>query len=438
MAKYVIEGGVPLHGRVKIPGAKNAGFKMMIASLLSDDLSTLTNIPYIRDVISISKIIESLGAKVERSEDTVQVSGGIKNWEVPEELGLKSRASFMYLPILLARFKKGKVPLPVGDQIGERPISWFLEGLQKMGAEVVLEEKLIEVSAPSGLSGVNFTFPKNSHTGTEGLIMAACLAKGNTRIENAATEPEVDDLIAFLNKMGAKIKRVENKIIEINGIESLKGATHSVMPDRNEAVTFGCMALGTRGEVEIEGVRVADIGSFLKETSEARGVFENTEGLLTISYQEDLKPTFIKTTPHPGFMTDWQSIWCALMTQALGESIIHETIFENRFSYAPYLQKMGAKIELFEPKVENPDEFYNFEWNEESKRYPHAVKVLGPTKLAPTKLEVADIRAGATLVFAALMAEGKSEIEGVEHIERGYEDLDGRLENLGAKITKVD
>ncbi len=437
MAKYIIEGGVPLRGKVKIPGAKNAGFKLMIASLLSEDPSTLTNVPYIRDVVAVSKIIKSLGAKVEISDDTVQISGGIKNWEVPEELGLKSRASFMYLPTLLNRFGKGKVPLPVGDKIGDRPINWFCEGLEKMGCAINKQSDSLEVTTKNGLVGANYKFPKNSHTGTEGLIMAAVLATGKTKLENAAAEPEVDDLISFLSKMGAEIKRTDNRIVEIEGVSSLKGASHEVMPDRNEVVTFGCMALGTKGEIEIENVCDDHVTVFISKVKSAGGGLEKGSNRLRIFYKGELTPTFVQTGPHPSFMTDWQSQWVALMTQASGVSVVYETIFENRFGYVQALQKMSARVELFKTMVENPSQFYNFEWTKKAKELPHAANIFGPTKLKSGKLEVSDIRSGATMVLAALMAQGKSEIYGIEHIERGYEDLEGRLQKLGAKIKKV-
>ena len=429
---------MPLKGSVKIPGAKNAGFKLMIASLLSDQMSTLSNVPYIRDVVAVKKIIESLGSKVEFSDDTLQICCKLSSWKVPEELGVKSRASFMYLPVLLHRFKKGKVYLPVGDRIGARPIDRFLEGLEKMGAKIKMGDGEVEASSPNGLTGCDYRFEKNSHTGTEALLMAACLAKGKTRLENAAAEPEVSELISFLNKMGAKIKRIKPREIEITGVASLKGTIYKVMPDRNEAVTFSCMALGTRGEIEIENVKVEDIGAFVKQVRSADGGIKPNNNKLRVFYKSTLKSTNIKTAPHPGFMTDWQSQWMALMTQAAGESIIHETIFENRFGSVPYLADMGAEIELFSPGVKNPKETYDFEWNEETAGLQHAAKVFGPRQLRGSKLAVSDIRAGATLVFAALMAEGKSEIEGIEHIERGYENLEERLEALGAKIMKVE
>lgn len=438
MAKYIIEGGVPLRGTVQIPGAKNAGFKLMIASLLSDDISTISNIPYIRDVIAVKKIIEALGAKVEFSDDTMQISGGINSFEVPEELGIRSRASFMYLPVLLHRFKKGKVNLPVGDKLGERPINWFLEGLQKMGATVSMHDGLIEAQAPVGLSGAEYEFPKNTHTGTEGLIMAAVLASGKTLVKNAATEPEVDDLISFLGKMGAKVKRVKPREIEVQGVPSLKGAVHKVMPDRNEVVTFGCMALGTQGEIEINDLNASHVRSFIKKIKEAGGNIDEQNNKLTVRYDKNLSGTDVTTQAYPGFMTDWQSLWAALMTQTDGQSVVHETVFESRFGYVPSLEKMGAEIELFKPSVADPEKSYNFEWNEETAALPHAAKIFGPRKLHGSNLEVTDIRSGATLVFAALMAEGKSEISGVEHIERGYEDLEGRLERLGAKIMRKE
>ena len=302
MAKYIIEGGVPLKGKVEISGAKNAGFKLMIASLLSDKPSTLTNIPYIRDVVSITKIITSMGAKVEVFDDTVKISNGPSSWEVPEEIGLKSRASFMYLPILLHRFKKGKVYLPVGDRLGDRPINWFLEGLEKMGAVVSKENRAIEVLVSKRLNGINYSFPKNTHTGTEGMILAGVLAEGNTILENAAAEPEIDDLISFLRGMGAKIERTEGRKIEIEGVSSLKGATHKIMPDRNEVVTFGCYALGTKGDIEIEGVRISDLRSFLEQIKVTGGVFETAQDSLSVSYESELKPTFVETSPHPGFI----------------------------------------------------------------------------------------------------------------------------------------
>lgn len=438
MAKYIIEGGTPLRGSVKIPGAKNAGFKLMIASLLSDEMSTIYNVPYIRDVIAVKKIIEALGAKVEFSDDTIQISGKLNDFEVPEELGLKSRASFMYLPILLHRFKKGKVSVPTGDKIGDRPINWFLEGLGQMGVRLSMKDGVIEAQTPVGLTGVEYEFPKNSHTGTEALILAAVLAKGKTEIKNAATEPEVDDLILFLNKMGAKIKRISTREIEINGVTHLRGAIHKVMPDRNEAVTFSCMALGTGGEIEIEGVNHEHVRSFIKKVKEAGGAIQEGKNKLVVKFKDQLKATNITTQSYPGFMTDWQSLWTALMTQAKGASIVHETIFESRFVYVSYLSKMGAEIELFSPGIKNPDKAYNFDWDENTTSLPHAAKVFGPKQLHGSSLEVTDIRAGATLVFAALMAEGKSEIAGIEHIERGYEDLEGRLERLGAKISRVE
>ncbi|MCH7541319.1 UDP-N-acetylglucosamine 1-carboxyvinyltransferase [Patescibacteria group bacterium] len=438
MAKYIIEGGMPLRGSVKVTGAKNAGFKLMIASLLSDETSTLSSVPFVRDVIAVKKIIEALGAKIDFSEDTMQIKGRIAEFTVPEELGIKSRASFMYLPVLLHRFKKGKVTYPVGDKIGERPINWFLEGLAKMGVSINKQNSIIEAQSPRGLVGCEYEFPKNSHTGTEALIMAAVFASGETKIKNAAAEPEVDDLILFLNRMGAGIERIKPREIKIKGVSSLHGATHKVMPDRNEVVTFGCIALGTGGEIEIENANTNHVNYFLRKVKEAGGNVGKKDNKLTISYQGPLKSTNITTAPFPGFLTDWQSLWVALMTQAEGSSIIHETIFENRFDYVPFLTKMGAEIELYRPSVNNPDKTYNFDWDEQIARVQHAAKVFGPRKLHGSNLEVTDIRAGATLVFAALMAQGKSEIDNIEHIERGYGDLEGRLERLGAKISRVN
>ena len=342
----------------------------------------------------------------------------------------------MLIPILLQRFKKAKVPFPGGDKIGTRPLERHFEALQALGAKVSITDNFIEVQTDN-LVGAEYTFAKNTHTGTEMLLLAACKAAGKTVIHNAAAEPEIDDLIAFLNKMGALIERVEPRTIEILGQEKLHGANHKVIFDRNEAVTFACFALGTRGDVTIKNVTAGPLKSFLEQVSSAGGGWEEVEDGLRFFFEKALLATQVQTAPHPGFMTDWQSIWATLMTQAKGVSTIHETVFENRFTYIPLLEKFGAQVKRISLDLPNPEEIYNFNWTTESKDMYHAAAVSGPTKLHGANLAVSDIRTGATLCLAALIAEGQSSLENIELIERGYENLDGRLRDLGAKIYKT-
>ncbi len=445
MAKFIIEGGTPLKGKVKIGGAKNSGFKLMIAALLSEEPTTLRNISNIRDVAVMKEIIEALGGRVEVDGDhSLRVSPrGLNKYQVPTDLAGKSRASSMLMGPLLARFGKAVVPLPGGDKIGARPLDRHLTGVEAMGAAFEQLNNQLIVKSYSGLIGTDYSFGKNTHTGTETLIIASVLAQGKTVLKNAAAEPEVDDLINMLNSMGARIRRVGPRIIEIEGVSSLHGTHYTVMPDRNEAVTFACAALATGGELTIENVRLPDLAAYLEKLSEIGAGYEMIKGEsfvnenLKVFAKKELKSADVVTGPHPGFMTDWQAVWTTLVTQAAGESIVHETVFENRFNYVPQLVKMGAKIKLFNPSVERPEMFYNFNWQDNKPDYFHAAKIAGPTPLRATEVVVADIRAGATLTIAALLAKGISVLHDIEHIERGYEDFEKRLTALGAKIKKV-
>lgn len=440
MAKYIITGGVPLKGSVKIYGAKNSSFKLMLASLLSDQTCRLSNICFIRDVVSVKKMAERLGAQVNFEENkTVSIIGANMNsFEVPLEFGKDTRASSMILPVLLHRFKKAKVPLPGGDNIGARSLDRHLDGLRALGVEVAIGDNQIEASAPNGLIGTTYAFKKNTHTGTETMILAGALAKGTTTLLNAAEEPEINDLINFLNSLGADIGREGSRKIVIKGVESLRGGNWKLMPDRNEAVTFACAALATGGDIFVEEARSDHLMAFLNKVNLAGGGYEVHDNGIRFFSKGPLSATQVKTSPYPGFMTDWQALWVTLMIQAQGESIVHERVFENRFGYTEYLKQMGAKIELFNPEVENPEEFYNFNLTDKKENSFHAAKITGPTQLNGTNLAVQDIRAGATLTLAALVAKGQSVIDNIELIERGYENLEGRLESLGANIVKRD
>lgn len=438
MAKFVIHGGKPLKGVVRVGGAKNSSFKLMIASLLAQGESRLLDISSISDVKTTKEVIKVLGGRVESpGKGTIFVNPDkIKIAKIPQKFGYKSRASIMFAGPLLARFGQAFLPFPGGDPIGKRPIERHLQGLKALGAKVKTSNSSIQLSCRQ-LKGTRYHFVKNTHTGTETLIMAAVRAKGTTILENAALEPEVDDLIEFLNEMGAKIKRLPNRKIRIEGVRQLKGVIHKTIPDRNEVVSYACAALATKGDVIIENAEEKHLQAFLEKVKEAEGCFEIGCYGIRFWYQKPLKATDITTAPHPGFMTDWQPLWTTLMTQAKGASKVIETIHTNRLGFTRDLVKMGGKIELFNPKVRNPKKFYNFNLEDDRPEYFHAAKVTGPTPLKGMDLVIPDIRAGATLTLAALIAQGKSTLSGIEHIGRGYEDLDLRLKELGADIRRV-
>jgi len=438
-SKYIIKGGKPLKGAVRIGGAKNSSFKLMIASLLADGESRLLDISRIGDVEITKQVIEILGGQVKKpGKGTIFVNPDkIKSFRIPQDFGYKSRASMMFAGPLLARFGQAYLPLPGGDQIGKRPVDRHLEGLKALGVKVKNIDGFIQLECQV-LKGAKYRFAKNTHTGTETLIMAAVLAKGTTLLENAALEIEVDDLIDFLNKMGAKIKRLPNRVIKIEGVKKLKGTIHKAIPDRNEAVSYACAALATKGDIIIENAKAEHLTAFLDKVKEAGGHYEADHYGLRFWYEKPLKAIDVSTAPHPGFMTDWQALWTTLMTQAQGQSEIIETVYEYRFAFTQDLLEMGAKIKLFNPKVKNPEEFYTFNLDDDEDNNFHAVRVFGPTKLKGKELRVTDIRAGATLMLAALLAEGESILLDEGHIQRGYEDLDLKLKELGAQIKRIN
>ncbi len=438
-SKYIIKGGKPLKGAVRIGGAKNSSFKLMIASLLAEGESRLLDISRIGDVAITKEVIEILGGQVKSpGKGTIFINPDkLKSFRIPRDLGYKSRASMIFAGPLLARFGQADLPLPGGDQIGRRPVDRHLDGLKALGVKVKKMNGLTHLECRA-LKGAKYRFSKNTHTGTETLIMAAVLAKGTTILENAALEVEIDDLIDFLNKMGAKIKRLPNRMIKIEGVKRLKGTIHKAIPDRNEAVSYACAALATKGDIIIENARAEHLRAFLTKVKETGGHYETDHYGLRFWYEKPLTATKVITKPHPGFMTDWQALWATLMTQAKGKSEIVETVYEYRFAFVENLKKMGAKIELFNPQVANPEAFYNFNLNDDHHLNFHAAKVFGPTPLKGMELRVTDIRAGATLMLAALLAEGKSVLLDEGHIQRGYEDLDLRLKELGAEIKRVN
>jgi UDP-N-acetylglucosamine 1-carboxyvinyltransferase len=439
MEKLIIVGGNPLHGNVTIAGAKNVALKTCIASLLTDDKVILHNIPDIRDMAILIELLTCLGIKTDLKDHTLSLLREKEiDPQIPLDIGARLRTSSLVLGPMLAHYGRALIPNPGGCRIGARPIDRHIDALRQMGAT-------IEYNSADGyfhaeakkLHGTTIEFIKNTHTGTEAIILAAVTAEGTTVIKNAAQEVEVDDLIAFLNKMGAKISRQNKNEIIIEGQKKLHGTEYSIMSDRNEEVTFAIAAAITGGAITVHKSDISSLKYFTDEFTQAGGTINQLAPNITeYGNKGKILASDIVTRPQPGFMTDWQAPWAVLMTQAYGQSTIHETVFENRFSYAAELKKMGAKIEYFDPEVDNPEKYYNFNWKDRIAETHQAIRISGPTKLHNAVMEVSDLRAGATLVLAALTAEGESTIHGVEQIDRGYENIVERLRLLGANIRR--
>jgi len=438
MNKFVIKGGNKLVGEISVSGAKNVALKALIAACLTDEEIVIKNIPLISDFFTMVEIIKELGGNVRIKDHVayIQVKKFKKN-EISLEVAAKTRTSSMFLAPLLLRTGEAIIPNPGGCRLGARPIDRIIEGLNDMGANIVYKSDDGYFHGKSkGLHGTNYRFTKNTHTGTETLIIAAVLAKGKTILENAAAEPEIDELIELLNNMGASIKRTAPRTIKINGVKKLHGTVHTIFPDRNEIVTFAIAALMTKGDIVIKNTG-NNLSEFLEKLEEAGGGVEKNGKSLRFYYKEPLKAVDVVTAAYPGFMTDWQAPWAVLMTQSEGTSQIHETIFEDKFGYIKDLKKMGGKAKLFNPQVENPEEVYNFNLSDDRPEYFHAVKIKGPTKLHNAVATMVDLRAGAAVVLAALAASGTSTIFGIEKLDRGYEEFEKRMVTLGARIKRI-
>ncbi|MDQ6682171.1 MAG: UDP-N-acetylglucosamine 1-carboxyvinyltransferase [Chloroflexota bacterium] len=423
MQKFIVTGGVPLHGDVRVAGAKNAVLKMMAAAALTDEPCLLRNVPRISDVMIMRETMADIGFNVRRVDgDALEITAVDADWLfVPLEAAMKMRSSFILLGPLLTRFGRVIISNPGGDRIGRRPVDLHVEAMTRLGAEVEYKNGYYFASAPRGLHGARIEFPYVTVMGTENALLAAVRASGTTVIDNAAREPEVDDLIVMLRAMGARIERTAPHRLEIEGVDRLSGAEHRVIGDRLEAGTFAIAAAATGGEIRIHGVRPADLGAFLEVLKRMCVPFEeelNADGpVLRVGSASSYRPIDLETRPYPGFATDLQAPTAVLMTQAEGESTIHETIYEDRLDYTTELCKMGAIIEVVDAR---------------------RARVAGPTPLRGREVEISDLRAGATLVLAALAAQETSVISGVEHVDRGYEQIESKLVALGAEIHRID
>lgn len=440
MERFIINGGRKLSGSVSVSGAKNVALKTLVAACLTEEEVVINNIPLISDFFVMVDLIKGLGGKVVIKDYSASIK--VPNFsgnQIPLENAAEVRTSAMLIIPLLARLGKAIIPNPGGCRIGARPIDRTIKGVKGMGVEVKYnhDDGYFHAEVKRKLKGTYYKFEKNTHTGTEMLILAAVLAEGRTTLENAAEEPEINELILLLNEMGARVERVSSRTIIIDGVKKLYGAEFTIGLDRNEVVTLGVCALMTEGDIFVKNAHNDNLSEFLNIYAMTGGGIEESSDGIRFSWKGELKGTSVQTSPYPGFMTDWQGPWTVLMTKAHGESIIHETVYENRFGYVCELEKLGSNIELFNPKVKNADKFYNFNLDDDSQKYFHAARVYGPTKLHNGIVSISDLRAGATLVIGALGAEGESVVFGINHLDRGYEHFEKRLESLGADIKRV-
>ena len=420
MDKFLIRGGTPLQGKISISGAKNSALPCLAATLLTGETVTLHNVPYVKDLITQRRLLEDLGATVLTPELHTQkfTAKNIETFEAPYELVKTMRASVLALGPLLGRFGQAKVSLPGGCAIGTRPIDLHLKAFEKLGAVVSLEAGNVVARAPKGrLVGADVNFDVVTVTGTENVMMAAVLAKGATTIYNAAREPEIPDLAELLNKMGAKVKGAGTETIEIEGVESLGGAEHTIIPDRIETGTFIVAAAITGGELEITNCQPEHLAAVIEKLREVGVEIEETnQNTISVKCcEKGLQAKDVTTEPHPRFPTDMQAQYMALMTQAEGDSKIVETIFENRFMHALELGRMGANIKIS----------------------GNTAIVRGKTRLTGAPVLASDLRASASLVLAGLAAEGETLIDRVYHIDRGYEMIVQKLLSIGANIERI-
>lgn len=420
MSKFIITGPNKLSGEISVAGAKNSALKAIAATVLTDQEVILKNIPSIEDVHVMFEILKDLGGevtKVSEHEYKVKVSE-IKKTELDKNLVAKLRASIMFLAPLLTRVDEVKFPFPGGDIIGKRPIDIYLDGLDQFGVEIKHERDYYHLKRTGAkLKATKFVFPIISHTVTESLIMSAVLAEGKTILVNTACEPEVTNLVEFLNSLGAKITGAGTPNIEIEGVSKLSGGEFTAIPDRIETGTFAILGALTGGDLKITNCNPSHLETFWKILEKIGVNFEIGNDFVKINPSPDLKAHEVRTHEYPGFATDLQAPATILLTQAKGLSIVHETIYEGRLFYTDMLNKMGANIIMCDP---------------------HRIVIQGPTKFYGAKLESPDIRAGIALVIAALIADGKSEIDNIYQVDRGYEKIEERLKNLGAKIERVE
>ena len=436
---YSIIGGNKLIGKVNLSGAKNIALKVLIAALLFDSKVVLKNIPQIEDIVELIHLLKLLGIDVSFVENTVTIdSSSLSPNQVDMLHASKIRVSFLLFAPLLYRFGKASIPNPGGCRLGARSIDRIILGLEALGIEIVYDSETGYYNAkmskkPNG----KFSFVKSSHTGTEMMIMMSVFCEGSVVIENSAQEPEVDDLISFLNEGGANIFR-SGKSIVVKGVKKLvQKKPFRISSDRVEAATYATLAIASGGDITISQIPDHFIENFVTTLeSMGAGVERISSGVWRFFGGMKLIPVNIETAPFPGFLTDWQPLLAVIMTQAAGESVIHERIFESRFSYVSELRRLGAIIDYVDYQVVDHDSHYDFQYDP-TKVYNQTIQITGPQKIHGGVMTVSDLRAGATLAIAALIAQGTSYVKGVHHIERGYEDFVKKVCQLGGDIKKI-
>ncbi len=427
MDKIRIRGGKPLNGTIRIGGAKNAALPLMAACLLSDEPLVLSNVPHLADITTMANLLGQHGTQVSlEGHDAKEGHTGrvmsltardITSTTAPYDLVRRMRASVLVLGPLVAREGVATVSLPGGCAIGTRPVDIHLSGLEALGAEIEVESGYIRASAPQGLRGARYAFPKVSVGATENLLLAASLADGQTILENAAREPEITDLAECLIAMGAKITGVGSDTLVIEGVSKMHGAQHEIMPDRIEAGTFAMAVAIAGGEVLLEGARLSHIDAAMDQLRRTGTAVEGREGGIFVSRTgSEILAVDVETDPYPGFPTDLQAQFLALMTVANGASVVTETIFENRFMHVPELHRMGANITL----------------------QGRSALVRGVERLEGAPVMASDLRASASLVMAGLVAEGETEVRRIYHLDRGYERLEEKLQLVGADVERVE
>lgn len=430
---FQINGGKPLHGSVKVSGAKNSATKLLVASLLTDHKCILHNSPNkIADLQITSRICENLGSEISIEDDTlITQTSSIKTSHVPFELGNLNRIAILLAGPLIHRTGKAEIPIPGGCKIGSRPVNFHVDALESLGCRVHVKKDYFLLEADS-LHGANISLNYPSVGATENVIIASTLAKGRTILTNAAIEPEIIDLIKFLQKMGAIIEISTDRKITIEGVEKLYGAEHFVIPDRNQAASFACAGIASKGDVFIENAIQDDLITFLNSIRRVGGNFEVKDNGIRFFYNGNLKPIAVETNVHPGFMTDWQQPFVIMMTQANGVSIFHETVYENRFGYVEALRKMGAEIELYNNCLGGSQcRFANT-------NYYHSAVVKGAVNLHGAEIQIPDLRAGFSYLIAGVIAQGESILNGAYYIDRGYEQIDEKMKDLGAEIKRIN
>jgi len=417
MPKFVVKGGKSLKGTVKVNGSKNAALPIMCAALLTKEKSTLLNVPDIADIRSMMKILEGFGVKTKFGKNTLEIDPKNLRFTKPQnDLICKMRASILLLGPLLANFGKAQMAFPGGCVLGKRSVSAHTDSLKNLGCKITDETNGLSIEVKK-LKGSKIIMPELSVTATENILMAAAKAEGKTTVSLAAAEPHVQDLCRFLNKIGAKIEGVGTNTLTIEGAQNLHGTTHEITGDYLEAGTFAIAAAATNGDVVIEGIETSQLDSLWQKLKEVGAEVELKENKVHIKGNKKLKAIkMLRTAVFPSFPTDLQAPFAVLLTQAEGESKIFETLFEGRLNYISELERMGAKVELLNP---------------------HQALIKGPSKLKGLPIASYDIRAGAAMVIAALVASGETEISNINYLDRGYESFDKRLKILGAEIRRV-